>query len=201
MRAAAAITPILAVMTALASMALAQEGPGRPMVQPTRDVTVAYTVSGAAADAIPGGVDGPLRLSWDAKGQRLRVDAGSRPQAVILDLAKRSATLLDSALRAAVPLPVRDRDLQSLALGGARMTRRGQDSVAGLACINWDVQAPKRAGTVCLTPDGVVLRGEGDVNGRHGSFAASSVRYGAVAPDLFAVPPGYLSLSFPRPGH
>ncbi len=189
---------VIAAVMALSAAASAEEGPGRPLVQPTRDVTVTYTVAGAAADAIPGGVDGPLRLSWDAGSQKLRVDAASRPQAIILDLAKHSAILLDSAMRAAVPLPVRERDLHALTLAGARLTRRGQDSVAGFTCTNWAVQAPKSNGTVCLTPDGVALRGEGDMNGKHGSFTAASVRFGAVAPDLFAPPPGYFSLSVPR---
>lgn len=169
----------------------------RPLVQPSRDVTVTYRVEGAAASVIPGGIDGPLRLSWDAARQRLRAEAEGRPQAVLVDLPNRTATLLDDTMRAVVALPVRERDLQPLTLGGARLTRRGQDSVAGRACTTWDVQASRGAGTVCLTEDGVALRAEGAVDGRHGSFTATSVRYGSVGPGLFAVPPGYFSLNIP----
>lgn len=168
----------------------------RPLVQPTRDVTVTYQVDGAARQAIPGGIDGPLRLSWDAAGQRLRADSPSRPQAVIVDLPKRTATVLDPALRAALPLPVRERSLKALALDGVQLARRGPGSAAGLACTTWAVHAEHGDGTVCLTPDGVALRGEGTVDGRRGSFVATDVTYGAVAPDLFKVPGGYLSLSF-----
>jgi len=187
----------VAALLACCGTAAAQD---RPLVQPTRDVTVTYRVEDAAASVIPGGIDGPLRLSWDAARQRLRAEAEGRPQAVLVDLPNRTATLLDDTMRAVVALPVRERDLQPLTLNGARLTRRGQDSVAGLACTTWDVQASRGAGTVCLTADGVALRAEGAVDGRRGSFTATSVRYGGVGPGLFAVPPGYFSLNIPNFG-
>ncbi len=191
------VAALLACCGAACGTAAAQD---RPLVQPSRDVTVTYRVEGAAASVIPGGIDGPLRLSWDAARQRLRAEAEGRPQAVLVDLPNRTATLLDDTMRAVVALPVRERDLQPLTLNGARLTRRGQDSVAGLACTNWDVQASRGAGTVCLTADGVALRAEGAVDGRRGSFTATGVRYGGVEPGLFAVPPGYFSLNIPNFG-
>ena len=97
-------------------------------------------------------------------------------------------------MRAAVALPVQERDLQPLTLNGARLTRRGLGSIAGLPCTNWDVQSKRGAGTVCLTADGVALRADGAVDGRRGSFTATSVRYGEVAPGLFMAPPGYFTL-------
>ena len=182
--------PFLALLASAGTVA-AQD---RPMLQPNRDVTVTYRVEGAAASAIPGGVDGPLRLSWDAARQRLRAEAEGRPQAVLVDLPNHTATMLDETMRAAVALPVRERDLQPLTLDGARLTRRGASSVAGMDCTNWDVQSKRGAGTVCMTADGVALRAEGAVDGRKGSFTATSVRYGEVAPGLFTPPPGYFAL-------
>ncbi|MBC7799642.1 MAG: hypothetical protein H7Z10_03390, partial [Gemmatimonadaceae bacterium] len=56
------------------------------------------------------------------------------------------------------------------------------------------------AGTVCLTPDGVPLRADGDVDGRRGTFTAVDVDYGPIADDLFRVPSGYMQLSLPNFG-
>ena len=74
------------------------------------------------------------------------------------------------------------------------MTRRGQDTVAGLPCTTYAVTAQRGTGTVCLTDDGVALSGQGVVNGRSGSFTATAVTYGAQPEALFRVPAGYLRL-------
>ena len=172
----------------------------RPRIQPTRDVAVAYRVEGAAASVVPGGIPGALRLSWDAEGQRLRAEPEGRSQAVIVDLRAPSARILDTVLRSAMTLPVREGDLQPLTLEGARMTRRGTETVAGLSCVVWAVQSSRGSGTVCLTPDGVALRAEGDVDGRRGAFTALSVTYGPLPDDLFQVPAGYMQVSIPNFG-
>jgi len=188
-----AVTFLMLVATAAA----AQE---RPLVQPKRDVTVIYKVEGAAASVIPGGIPGPLRLLWDAAGQRLRAEPEARTQAVLVDLRAHTAVVLDTALRSTLSLPVKERDLQPLTLDGARLTRRGAAAIVGLACTNWDVQSGRGAGTVCLTADGVTLRAEGDVDGRHGSFTALNVSYGALSPELFRIPASFMQLSLPNFG-
>ena len=190
---------LAAVSAALVQAAPAPAAPpqDRPRVQPDRDVTVTYRLEGAAQQAIPGGVDGPLRLSWDAAGQRLRAEPADRPQAVIVDLPRHTASLVDDTMHAVLTLPVRERDLQPLTLDRVQMTRRGADTVAGRACTTWAMQAKRGSGTICLTPDGVALRAEGEISGRHGSFTATNVTYGAVAANLFTVPPGYMTLAIP----
>ncbi len=188
---------LVAAMVPQIGSAVAQE---QPRILPARDVVAVYRVQGAAADAIPGGVPGNLRLSWSAAGQRLRVEPDGRPQALLVDLGTRSVQVVDSALRAAMALPVREADLQPLTLEGARLTRRSPESVAGLACTAYAVQSPRGKGTVCLTDDGVALRATGEVDGRAGSFTAVSVSYGALPPALFQVPPGYFQLALPGMG-
>ena len=172
----------------------------RPRLQPDRDVTVTYQVEGAAASAVPGGIPGALRLSWDAEGQRLRAEPEGRTQAVLVDFRAEAAQVLDATLRSALSLPVREGDLQPLTLQGARLTRRGNDAVAGLPCTAWDVQSGRGNGVVCLTADGVALRASGEVDGRRGAFTALSVAYGALPDELFSVPPGYMQLSLPSFG-
>jgi len=184
----------------LASTSLSAAAQDRPLVQPSRDVAVTYRVEGAAASVVPGGIPGTLRLSWDAAGQRLRAEPEGRTQAVIVNLREHSAQVMDSMLRSALTLPVRDGDLQPLTLDGARLTQRGTDTVAGLPCTTWAVQAPRGAGTVCFTADGVALRADGQVDGQHGTFTASSVSYGPQPDTLFRVPAEYLQLSIPKFG-
>lgn len=190
----------LALGGLLATLPATARAQDRPRIQPSRDVAVTYRLEGDAASAVPGGVPGALRLSWDAAGQRLRAEPEGRTQAVIVDLRAHSAQMVDATLRSALTLPVRDADLQPLTLDGARLTRRGDAVVAGLPCTDWAVQSPRGAGTVCLTADGVALRAEGEVDGRRGSFTAWSVSYGPQRDELFRVPADYMQFSLPKIG-
>lgn len=176
----------------LATPALAEAPPAALL--PNRDVSVVYRLTGDAGAAIPGGVPGNLRVAWRASDRRLRVEPEGRRQVVLVDLGAPSAQLVDMGLRAAMPLPVRSRDLQPLTLEGAHLTRRGQDTVAGLSCTDYAVQSSRGRGTVCLTQDGVALRASGEVDGRQGSFIAVSVSYDPVPASSFEVPRGYVQL-------
>ena len=176
---------------------MAQE---RPVLQPTQDVAITYRLDGAAADILPGGPAGALRLFWDAQGQRMRLEADGRPQALLVDLQARGAQIVDSGLRSYVALPVRDAEMQAITLSGAQMIRRGTETVAGLTCTVWGVQSPRGNGTVCMTADGVALRATGDVDGRRGGFTAMDVRYAEQPSRLFQVPAGYMSFSIPGLG-
>ena len=177
-----------------------------PRVLPQHDVSVAYTVSGAAATAIPSvmanqpGPPGAIRLSWDAAGQRLRAEAEGRGQVALVDLPGHRTTVLDDSLHAALVLPMRETDVQALTMANARFIRRGRETVAGEACTDYAVTARRSAGSVCLTDDGIPLRGEGDVDGKHGAFIATSVVRAAADPAQFTVPPGYNRLEMPRFG-
>jgi len=185
----------------LLPMLFAAGGPAaqdRPLIQPSRDVAVLYRVEGAAATVVPGGIPGALRLSWDAAGQRLRAEPEGRSQAMIVDLRAHSAQVVDTTLRTALILPMRDGDLQPLTLDGARLTRRKDATIAGLACTNWAVQSNRGTGTICLTADGVALQADGDIDGRHGTFTALNVTYGSMRDELFRVPVDYMQFSMPK---
>lgn len=176
-----------------ATPALAQ--PATPRIRPSRDVVVTYRVEGEATNLVPGGLGGPVTLSWDAAGQRLRAEAEGRSQVALIDLRAHAGQAIDTGLRVVLPLPIRANDLQPLTLEGANLTPIRRDTVAGLACTSYSFNSAQGPGTVCLTPDGVPLRGQGAVSGKPGSFTATSVRYTALPADLFEVPPGYLSLA------
>ena len=182
---------------ALAVPALAQPA---PITLPSRDVSVVYRVAGAARDAVPGGIPGHVRLAWNAQRERLRVEPEGRTQSLLVDLEAPRVELVDSGLRSAMALPVRPKDLDPLTLREAHLTRRGQAIVAGRPCTEYAVASRRGHGTLCLTEDGVALRGQGDVDGRDGSFTAVSVTYAPLPSSLFEVPPGYMRLALPGLG-
>ena len=183
-----------AVAIAVASPVLAK--PGAPTL-PTRDVSVTYRLEGGARDAVPGGLPETVRLLWDAAHRRLRVEPEGRNQVLIVDLAAPRAELLDTGLRGVVTLPIRPKDVEPITLQDARLTRRGAAVVAGLPCTEYDVATKRGSGVVCLTQDGVALRGSGTVDGRQGSFVAISVTPGPVPESAFQVPSGYMRLAIP----
>ncbi|HYZ61843.1 MAG TPA: hypothetical protein VE650_05265 [Acetobacteraceae bacterium] len=189
-----ALLPLLLV----AGAAAAQE---QPKLLPDRDVTIVYRLGGAAAESIPGGAAGSVRVAWSAAGQRLRAEPEGRPQSVLVELGGApSVKVVDSGLHASMSLPVRASDLQPMTLQGAHLTRRGRATVAGLACTEYAVQSSRGRGTVCLTPEGVALRANGEVDGRSGTVTAVSVSYGALPETLFRVPQGYMQLAIPGVG-
>jgi hypothetical protein len=71
----------------------------------------------------------------------------------------------------------------------AEAVRRGTDTVAGLACTEWDMtDAAGEPAQVCLTDDGVLLRAR---TGGRTLLSAETVQYGALDADLFVVPAAY----------
>ena len=206
MRAGGAIGALL-LMPGLAAAQPVQPRPASPQpapqpgaqngvrVQPARDVVVTYKVDGQAANIVPGGIPGPLKLSWDAAGQRIRAETEGRSQVALIDLRTHTGQAIDTTLRIVLPLPIRPQDLQPLTLEGARLTPRGKDVIAGLPCTVYQVDTGRGPGSACLTPDGVPLRGQGEIQGKPASFVALNVSYGNLPPQLFTVPQGYIALS------
>jgi hypothetical protein len=85
--------------------------------------------------------------------------------------------------------------------GGLRFSRVGTDRVLGRLCTVYDVSADRdRAhGRVCLTEDGLLLRGEGaGRDGRTARIEAVEIRQGAQPVGLFSVPDTYRMMALPR---
>ena len=166
-------------------------------VMPNRDVTIVYRLSGDAANAIPGGTPGNVRVDWRAADRRLRVESDGGREILLVDLNAPSVHLIQPNLRAAMVLPVRGRDLQPLTLEGVHLTRKGKATIAGLACTDYAAQSSRGRGTVCLTDDGVALRANGEVDGHPGALTAVSVAFDPVPATAFEVPQGYFQMPIP----
>lgn len=167
----------------------------QPRLVPQGDVDVTYRLSGAAAEQIPGGAPGGVRLQWDAAGQRLRAEPVGGAAYAITDLQRRVADIVFPAQSSILELPLRGGDPQTLLAGSdARFTRRGISHVLGIECTDWAIQARHVDGTGCVTADGIVLRAEGSFDGRPGSAVAMAVTRGPVSPAAFRTPDQYFRL-------
>ena len=186
---------LIGLAAVMATPAAAQP---RVATLPLHDVVISYHLEGDLRAAVPGGLPDTVRLLWDAARQRLRVEAPGRSQVLLVDLPASQAQLLDTGLHGALTLPMRPKDVEPITLADAHLTRRGQAVVAGLPCTEYVVTEKRGTGTVCLTTDGVALRGAGTVDGRQGSFVALSVTAGPVPESAFSVPNGYMRLGSAR---
>ncbi len=173
--------------------AVADAGPGasaapgasaeRPVLRPLHDVDVTYVLDAGGGSTLH------ERLRWNAATQQLRVDPPAPDLYVIIDLAARRMSTVRSAERTVIEMaaPVNVSGMPNSAAAAA--VRQGADTVAGLACTEWDMtDAAGEAARLCLTDDGVLLRARAD--GRT-LLSAETVHYGPLDAALFQVPAGY----------
>ena len=155
----------------------------QPGLLPTRDVDVTYRSEQA-------GQVFQQRSRFSAETQRMRVDAPTPGVYTIMDYRTHAMAFISDADHAALettqpPAPARAAPPPS--------TRRGDDTVAGLACTEYETLDNQGHPTLaCFTSDGVMLRAR---RGSQVLAVATQVRYGPLPPDLFAIPHGYERLT------
>ena len=157
----------------------------QPLLRPTSDVDVLYRAVARGGAAIE------QRVRWLAAAQTMRIDPPGRDLHVIVDYAARRMSVVQDATRSvtemAAPNSVTD------VLGGrpsaATYTRRGQATVAGRPCTEWQTQDREaHPALICITPDGVMLRAGTPEEVR---VSAVSVQYAPQDPAAFRIPPDY----------
>lgn len=180
--------PVTALV-ALLLPSLAMPATDTPPLTPTRDVDITYDVTRPQKPPIR------ERVRWLAAEHLERVD-GTRGSTTIFDRSAHDVTLLTPANRTYRKLesaPRRPLEPDP----GAKLTRAGAATVAGLQCTNWSWTEDTEVHTVCATADGVPLRLI--VDGRT-VMAARSVKYGPQPPALFQVPKDYTPALAPEGG-
>lgn len=160
-----------------------------PRYLPARDAMITYRSTGSDARLPPN-----LSVRYSADLGRIRID-GVPLGYLLVDRPMERVELIMPQPRLILQLPPGGGIVDGFILGpGLHFTQTGTDKVLGRACTLYDVSTDRdRAhGRVCLTPDGLLLRGEGQGrDGRNASIEATSV---AIAPQpvgLFAPPDGY----------
>lgn len=183
----------------LAGTALAQQ---HPPLQPTRDVTVTYHVTGEAQGARGGAAGEDMRIRYSAETHRMRVETHRQGHEsfAIVDRAQHRMVVVLPAQHRYMELPMRPSGNPALMEDdpNLRFARGGQETVAGVSCTDWKVSDrtnPDHRGTACLTTDGVLLRGS-DATGARG-IVATKVEYGAIPAELFSPPSGFQKMDVP----
>jgi hypothetical protein len=169
-------------LAALASLtaASAPAAEERPTLTPTRDADIIYRITRAGQPAII------ERRRWLAADHLERVD-GPDKSTTIFDADRSEITLLNPGNRTYRKLegaPRRPADPAK----DATLARGAEAVVAGLHCTDWSWVEDVETHTVCLTPDGVLLRLV--IDGKT-VIEAISVAYKQQPAKLFQVPPNY----------
>ncbi len=170
--------------TALAAvLCLCAAGPDRPLLRPSRDVDITYRA--AAASQVE------QRVRWLAASQIMRIDPPGPGVYVIIDYVARRMSMVRDATKSVVEMAAPDSIGEVMGTGGsAGYVRRGEATVAGLACTEWQtVDRDSRPALVCITADGVLLRAS---TPDQPLVSAVSVNYAPQDPAAFRVPADYV---------
>ena len=136
------------------------------------------------------------RLRWHVSDRRLRIDPPGEGVFMIVDYAARRMQMVEIGPREVVDMPPPP-GLGATAAPDARFERLGESTVAVTSCTEWrttDMQGS--ATTVCLTPDGVLLRAS---SGGRVMIEATRVSYAPQDTALFLVPDGYRHVALATP--
>lgn len=182
-------------MLLLAAVLLGGAGPApdRPPLVPTKDAIIGYHLAPGMGEAID------VRVLVQAGGRALRLDLPDQ-SFLVARPPSRSLMMVVPQEQTVLELPW-DEGPQPLFLldGRMRFTQRGEATVAGQRCIQWEAILERSRNTVCVTVDGFVLRNiSQDQAGRRNRVEAFAIKYQPVAEADFIVPLEYERVV---PGH
>lgn len=179
---------------AIAACADTARASDTPRYLPNGDAAITYRSTGSDPTVPPN-----LTIRYFAAGQRLRIEGGPLGY-LLVDRAMERVELVMPQPRLVVEMPQGGGITDDFILGNQlRFNRTGTDTVLGRACTLYDVTAERARGRVCLTADGLLLRGEGQGrDGRTASIEAISVALATQPAGLFSPPDGYRMMAIPR---
>eukprot|EP01037_Dinobryon_pediforme_P005242 gene5242-5294_t len=172
----------------------AAEAADTPRYLPRRDAAITYRSTGSDPQVPPN-----LTIRYFAAGDRLRIEGGPLGW-LLVDRPMARIELVMPQPRLVVEMPPGGGITNGFILGDQlRFRRTGADNVLGRACTIYDVTAERARGRVCLTDDGLLLRGEGEGrDGRKAAIEAVSVALATQPAGLFSPPDGYRMMAIPQ---
>jgi hypothetical protein len=175
------------VLLFLASPLRAEDRP-QPLL-PVRDVDISYQITRPDQPSII------ERRRWLVNERLVRSD-GPDKSTTLFDRDAHEITVLNPKNRTYLKLEGSLREPLDPERG--KPLKRGGDTVvAGLSCTDWSWTDDVEIHTVCLTPDGVLLRLV--IDGRT-TMQARTVSFGKQPPELFRVPTDYTPALAPGGG-
>lgn len=175
----------------LVALPLAAQAQDRPQIYPTRDVAVAYRVSGQGQGA-------ELTLQWSAAQRLMRMNMPGGVGYMVADHQNQRGFMVMEAMRTIMDVPMDQAAGAQQAMENANFTRGGTEKIAGTDCTVWRYQGRDQNGEACITADGVMLRAQGSAQGQQGRMEAVRVTYGTQDPAQFRRPQGYQSMQVPQ---
>jgi hypothetical protein len=193
--------PGLVLLSAMLVFTLPAHADVGPLLAPTHDVVVTYQVTGAELQE---GAE-KLQVTYGQQG-RVRMDYFRYAEAkyafasMLFDPPNNRVTMVLPERRGYLQREIRNVTNPGAFLNGMmKFIRLGSATIAGMNCTDWRIDdGVDDKGTACVTDDGVVLHGE-RTRPSPGSIVATAVRYVAVPPEIFAIPPGLTLLSRAKP--
>ena len=168
----------------------------QPLIHPSRDVVVEYRSSGMAH----GPADDPasvITMRFRGQGNRIRIDGPHGHGYAILDIGSGRMIMVMTDKQMYIEAPANPGMLAMFQAKPTAFHKIGGDTIAGVACTNYDATINDHEGQVCLTGDGVLLRARGaEPNGQR-ELEAVKVTYEAQPAELFDPPPGFKKLDVP----
>jgi hypothetical protein len=185
---------MLVALALLTHAALAAPAADHPDYMPTRDVAITYRLSSDKP-----GVPKVASAYFSASSRKLRLDDPSLGAYAIIDRADRKMMVVMTKQHSYAWLPFDEKMADGFVLNDSmNFKRTGTDSVAGYRCTTWAVTSADAAGSVCITDDGVLLRGNGrDKKGVDAGLEATQVIYAPQPASLFKPPPGFFQMDLP----
>ncbi len=185
---------LLVAVVVMAHYSVAAPAADHPAYLPTRDVAITYRLSSDKP-----GVPKVASVFFSASSQKLRLDDPSLGGYAVIDRAERKMMVVMTKQRSFSWLPFDEKMADGFILNDSMTFKRtGTDVVAGLRCTTWDVTSANAAGSVCITDDGVLLRGDGhDKKGAEAGLEAKQVTYAPQPASLFKPPSGFFEIGLP----
>ncbi len=169
--------------------ALPAVGQERPLLRPSHDLAVVYRVqaSGPNGEA----ETRTVRMYWTGQGTRMRLETEGQPGFALVDFTAGRMTMVMLPQKAYAEATFDADHAPGLNIPpDSTITRGGSDTVAGVACTEWQVSGPQGGGTACITSEGLLLRVRGGQPGQAAALEAVSVTYGPQPASLFTLPDG-----------
>jgi hypothetical protein len=164
-----------------------------PRLVPTHDVTITYTLTPESRPPIT------ITAAIAAGGRLLNVTSENLPTTILVNRDTERAAILVPILRAYADVKIARYDAEQTILRNAAFTRAGTRTIAGHRCTEWHAISPDGQATACITPDGVILRGDAtsDRRGPLATILARRVTYAPLDPTLFRIPPNFQKSPIP----
>jgi hypothetical protein len=169
-----------------------------PLTKPTRDVAVEYRSS--APGQAQNDPNATLTMRFASKTGLIRIEGPFASGYAILDPNNSIMTLVMTQQQMYMQRPADTGMWATFQAGNADFKRTGSDTIAGVACTNYDTTINGQDGQLCLTGDGVLLRARSSAPDRQRQLEAVKVTYADQPADLFAPPAGYKKLVAPDLG-